>query len=129
LAQLRVIFRRRLLARAARSVFEDKDGPNLIEDALDAAVGSALAKVNRQSYLHRHSRNRKGKSRVIFEEDLQEKPAEEEESSSGSEEKQPWLNDTEFLQKYRMSRSGFNRLVALIKDHPIFSPREGDRLL
>jgi hypothetical protein len=123
LAELRLIFRRRLIARAARSVFEDKDGPNLMEDALDAAVGSALAKVARQRYLHRHSRNRKGKSRVIFEEDLQEKPAEEEESSSGSEEKQPWLNDTEFLQKYRMSRSGFNRLVELIQDHPIFSSK------
>ena len=123
LANVTVIFRRRLIARAARSVFEDKDGPNLIEDALDLAVGSALAKVNRQRYLHRYSRNRKGKSRLIFKEDLQEKPAEEEESSSGSEEKQPWLNDSEFLQKYRMSRSGFHRLVELIKDHPIFSSK------
>jgi hypothetical protein len=74
LAELRVIFRRRLLARAVRSVFEDKDGPDLMEDALDAAVGSALAKVNRQRYLHRHPKNRKGKSSVIFKEDLQEKP-------------------------------------------------------
>jgi hypothetical protein len=31
-----------------------------------------------------------------------------------------FLNDDEFLQKYRMNRSSFDKLVALIKDHPIF---------
>jgi hypothetical protein len=31
-----------------------------------------------------------------------------------------FLNDDEFLQKYRINRSSFDKLVALIKDHPIF---------
>ena len=31
-----------------------------------------------------------------------------------------FLNHTEFLQKYRMKRSSFDKLVGLIKDHPIF---------
>jgi hypothetical protein len=31
-----------------------------------------------------------------------------------------FLNNTEFLQKYRMKRSSFDKLLGLIKDHPIF---------
>lgn len=31
-----------------------------------------------------------------------------------------WLNDDEFLKKYRMNRESFYKLVDLIKDHPIF---------
>ena len=121
LGEMRALLGRRIIARVQRSLFEDEDEPDEVQDALDAVVSSVVAKVSNRRYLHRHSRNRKGKSKVIFKEDLQEKPAEEEDSSSsGSEEKQPWLNDDEFLQKYRMSRSSFNRLVELIKDDPIF---------
>ena len=35
----------------------------------------------------------------------------------------PWLNDTEFLGKYRMTRPAFRALLSLIEDDPIFQPK------
>jgi hypothetical protein len=32
----------------------------------------------------------------------------------------PWLQEDEFLQKYRMHRESFHRLLPMIKDHPVF---------
>ena len=49
---------------------------------------------------------RNGDASTIFEEDLKEDP--------------PWLNDAEFKDKYRMTRSSFRLLVDLIKDHRVF---------
>jgi DDE superfamily endonuclease len=74
--------------------------------------------------LFRKSRYRKGSDR--FEDDLNnlEVVEEDEEDSDISIEaaKLPWLTDEEFLQKYRMSRESFSRLVGLIQDHPVFNP-------
>jgi hypothetical protein len=38
-----------------------------------------------------------------------------------------WLTEDEFIQKYRMSRESFCRIVDLIQDHPVFKsrPRHG----
>ena len=38
----------------------------------------------------------------------------------------PWLTDTEFLRKYRMSRDAFWKLYNLIKDDSIFLPPPGN---
>ena len=35
----------------------------------------------------------------------------------------PWLTDAEFLQKYRVSRSGFRYILDLIKDHAVFDSK------
>ena len=37
----------------------------------------------------------------------------------------PWLNDVEFLEKYRTSRAGLDHLTELLKDAPVF--KEGKR--
>jgi hypothetical protein len=42
------------------------------------------------------------------------------EVSSTSEEGQPWLNDDEFLQKYRVSRRSVEVILNKIKDHEVF---------
>jgi hypothetical protein len=34
----------------------------------------------------------------------------------------PFLNEDEFLQKYRMTRTSFSKLVSLIEDDPVFTP-------
>lgn len=41
-------------------------------------------------------------------------------SSNGNEEDVAWLNDTDFLRKYRMTRESFNELVELIADDSVF---------
>jgi DDE superfamily endonuclease len=37
---------------------------------------------------------------------------------------QPWLNDIEFLNAYRMTRRAFHILVEKIRDHPVFSRKK-----
>jgi hypothetical protein len=32
----------------------------------------------------------------------------------------PWLTEDEFLQKYKMTKVSFSRIVDLIKDHEVF---------
>ena len=39
----------------------------------------------------------------------------------------PWLNDTEFLEKYRMSRDAFNYVLAHIQDDPVFQKGQRGR--
>ena len=40
----------------------------------------------------------------------------------------PWLTEEEFLQKYRMTRDSFFKLVDLIKDNKVFRrPRTGKK--
>jgi len=46
-------------------------------------------------------------------------------SSDEETEVQPWLNDSEFLQKCRMSRKNFDRILLRIKVHNVFKKREG----
>jgi hypothetical protein len=36
----------------------------------------------------------------------------------------PWLTESEFVHKYRVSRKNFQRILLLIEDHPVFYPTE-----
>jgi hypothetical protein len=58
---------------------------------------------------------RMGVASAIFEEDLRER--------EDAEEHEPWLNDAEFKDKYRLTRSSFWLIVDLIKDHPVFQSK------
>jgi hypothetical protein len=49
-----------VVERAAGSLFDDLDQPDVMQDARDTAVASSLVKASRRRYLFRHSRNRKG---------------------------------------------------------------------
>jgi hypothetical protein len=33
----------------------------------------------------------------------------------------PWLTETEFQQKYRMTRQSFDMVLGMIKNHPMFT--------
>ena len=52
------------------------------------------------------------KSNGIFERDLY---------NNETGEHLPWLNEEEWLQKYRAKRNSFKRLVCMIQDHPVFN--------
>ena len=42
-------------------------------------------------------------------------------AETGDDGRRPFLTDLEFLQKYRMARRSFSKLVSLTKDHPVFN--------
>lgn len=131
------VVNQRIARRAVRMVLkEDKDEPDIFEDAIDLFSISLLNKANNKRYLFRSTRYRKGKSEKRFIDDLGEEvenvaetslqqPTQVEDvescgSSDQSSKLQPWLNDSEFLQKYRMSRDSFVFLLSKIKNHPVF---------
>jgi DDE superfamily endonuclease len=109
----------RLLCRGHRTLVDEEDS---VEDAVDVALAMAIRNGERKRYLFRRSCYRKGTD--VFEADLQEEESVSSEESGVTEAaSMPWLTDEEFLQKYRMSRESFSRLLALIEDHPIFQPK------
>jgi hypothetical protein len=102
--------------------FDDDDDDGL-EDVVDVAVFVSLSKAMQRRYLYRSVKYRKGGSERLYNEDLQLEHANDvDEADDGSSLAtfQPWLNDTEFLQKYRMSRPSFTRVLAMISNHPVF---------
>jgi hypothetical protein len=98
---------------------------------VDFAVAMAIKKGFSRRYMFRKSKYRKGVDR--FELDL-ENPDEGDILNDDSADEVveeaihlPWLTEDEFIQKYRMSRESFCRIVDLIQDHPVFKsrPRHG----
>lgn len=106
----------RLMSRAAQLILLDDewfdDDMMHLELAKDLALSVAIRKAESQRYLFRQSQYRCGNKR--FNEDLDQ----------GS---LSWLNDDEFLQKYRCSRENFYRILELIEEHPVFQTPENKR--
>ena len=88
------------------------------EDFKDLLARHQLKEAQESRYLFRSSTYRTGNAVEVFENDLNEDPVPIE---GESDEEEPWLNDEEFLQKYRMSRNAFKILLDKIKDHPAFN--------
>ena len=88
------------------------------EDFKDLLARHQLRIAQQSRYLFRSSTYRKGNLLETFEKDLNEDPVPIE---GESDEEEPWLNDEEFLQKYRMSRNAFKILLDKIKDHAVFN--------
>jgi DDE superfamily endonuclease len=112
------ILETRLIARHLRELLDEDDE---IANSLDVAVCNALDRAKKSRYLFRPGKYRKGPSEERFATDLQlETVVAESESSDSSAEVQPWLNEEEFIQKYRVSRRSFGVILNKIKDNPIF---------
>lgn len=77
----------------------------------------ALAK----RYLTRRKYRSHEGANARFKEDLQEDNDSEGESTI------PWLNDAEFLAKYRMTKEAFWDLLDKIQDHPVFQAKAKSR--
>ena len=111
-----------MVDRLFRHAFDEFDP---IEDCLDYYFLGNLRKANHSRYLFRSPGYRKGNSQQVFEMDLAEAV-----ESGGDDDlivEEPWLNDDEFLQKYRMTRPSFKILLDKIKDHPVFNPPKAKR--
>ena len=106
--RLKIAVKKRLQFRFLRELFEQSDEE---QDCLDDAVVSTLALAESTRY-HQERVNYRKPRMFLFDEDLNEEVDEKGEK--------PWLNEREFQQKYRCSRTSFKALVELIKDDPVF---------
>ena len=97
----------------------DEDDPTA--DALDLILAKAMNFVETNRYLYRPSKYRRGSAEERYETDLNEDLVSDSESS---EKEHPWLNDDEFLQKYRMTRKSFQIILDKIKDDPVFNSKQ-----
>jgi len=88
-----------------------------------AALAAVICEAESRRYLFRSPIYRKGKDR--FSQDLDTNDDEEEDNMEIEAAALPWLNDEEFLQKYRMSHECFDFVLDLIKDHSVFKQLEG----
>ena len=120
IGELYTVLRCRLLSRFHRTVLDDDDS---LEDAKDSALAAVIREAESRCYLFCSPIYRKGKDR--FSQDLDANDEEEDDNMEIEAAALPWLNDEEFLQKYRMSRECFDFVLDLIKDHSVFKQLEG----
>jgi hypothetical protein len=116
---IEMILCHRKFNNASRQLREMVDEHDPLADAVDIATSVALCNASESRYLFRPSTYRKGDSETRFQTDLKEE-ASVHSNSSGGDIIQPWLNNDEFLHKYRMTRASFKFLLDQIKDHPVF---------
>jgi DDE superfamily endonuclease len=118
ITRLSSILNNRIKLRAIRLFSDDDDS---VEDLKDVATAILLRKTRNRRYIFR-PQYRKSPAVSRFKIDLNLSDGEIEVSSC-SDSEMPWLSDDEFLQKYRVSRSSFDAILSLIKDHDVFSSK------
>jgi hypothetical protein len=92
-----------------------------LEEDIDFLYHAEYEDIQSQRYLFRPSQYRKGKGDEHLTKELGEMHLGEEELDAVlDKEGPPWLNSTDFKEKYRMSHTSFEKLAKLIEDHPIF---------
>ena len=117
------ILRRRLLERVFRTANGDDDS---VEDRKDSALTNAIRSAESRRYLFRSNKYRKAPNeRFVLDLPVEDDNENMEVDSDEETEVQPWLNDMEFLQKYRMSRQNFDKVLLRIKLHNVFKKLEG----
>jgi DDE superfamily endonuclease len=89
-----------------------------IEDDIDELLFLKLFSVKGNKYLGPRKKYRK--EPTTFETDLIESPTSSNDDNQ-THIQRAWLNDHEFLQKYRMKRESFYIIYNLIKNHPVFA--------
>jgi hypothetical protein len=120
ISNLSVVLNNRVRHRAIRLCHDDDDS---LEDMKDLLTLILLKKMKSRRYLFRASKYRKSPAVDRFKTDLFDGNEEEAESEGSTASELPWLSDDEFLQKYRVSRRGFQAILDLIKDHPVFESK------
>jgi hypothetical protein len=98
---------------------EAVDSSDEDEDDIDDLVDFQLQTVKSNRYLKPRPVYRKGNQ--AFEEDLDNKVYDSETGAACL----PWLTESEFQQKYRVTRDSFDIILGLIKDHPVFTDTKG----
>lgn len=104
----------RLIRRAIRVLDSDEDSD---DDEMDTAAIRLYLASDKQRYLFRSYKYRVSRFNR-FAEDLGEDKEEDD---------LPWMTDTEFLRKYRVSKDSFKRLLKLIEGHHVFKSNKDGR--
>lgn len=123
LGSLTKLLNKRLQRRALRTINDEEDS---LEDAKDLAVAMALKNGFTRRYLFRNPKYRKGIDRFNDDLDDGELNVDDDELTEEEASQLPWLTEDEFIQKYRMSRESFNKVLEMIERHKIFKS-EGKR--
>ena len=96
------------------------DDDDSLEDMKDLATAICLSEIRKRRYMDRN-KYRKSPSGGRFETDLNAGSNNADLSSDTSD--LPWLTDDEFLQKFRVTRNGFEEVLNKIKDDSIFDSK------
>ncbi len=113
------IYQMQIVAKAIRIAYGNQ---SFFQDAIDQIFCRLYQSTQQSRYLLKQQPYRIGLARNVLQIDLQ--------STAGEEGDPPFLSDSEFLQKYQMSRRSFWKLVSLIKHHPVFNtPNRGPKRL
>eukprot|EP00977_Amphora_coffeiformis_P022797 scaffold11520_cov106-Amphora_coffeaeformis.AAC.1 len=100
----------------------DHDGEDSMESFSSESSSSEIQRLLAWSFarLYRKERNRY-EDRKLYRSHRYASPQYERDLSLGqTEDEVPWLNENDFLHKYRMSQEAFNDLLQIIKDDPVF---------
>jgi hypothetical protein len=109
-----------LLSESDESGSDGEDSTlGLVEELVTLGMECAYQSISNQRYFFPRKPYRKGYSKVVFEINL----VREEDDENGV---PPWLTHDEFVHKYRMNRESFKKLLAMIKDHPVFQRKEDE---
>jgi len=83
-----------------------------VEDIKDSALSIVIRNAESSRYLFRSTKYQKAPhDRFVLDLPIEDDNENMEVASDEETEVQPWLNDSEFLQKYRMSRKNFEFLT------------------
>jgi hypothetical protein len=89
---------------------------------VDLPVAMAIQNGFRRRYLFRKSKYRQGGDRFKLDLDGFGEDEDDHESGDHMEEEAsqlPWLTEDEFLQKYRMPRASFLKILSMIENHKV----------
>ena len=113
------LFAFRMKVKAIRMLVDSDD--DSVEDMKDLAAAVCLSELRKRRYFQRSTKYRKSPATQRFKTDLHDGNASD--SNSISSEEMPWLTDDEFLQKFRVTRFGFDKILQRIKDNEIFTSK------
>jgi hypothetical protein len=108
--------------RAELKAFRDAiDSPDEDEDDFDDMYEYQLELVKSKKYINPRQPYRTS-SLASYKKDLDNINSTDDNQLDNVIER-PWLTEEEFLQKYRMSRTSFDTLLGMVKDHPVFEKK------
>ena len=95
---------------------------SFLEDTIDLMFFTLYLRMKQDRYITRQPYRSNGLSAWLFYLDLQ--------SDHENDHYRSFLTDQEFLQKYRLTRKAFKKLLSLIEEHPVFhTPAAGPNQL
>jgi hypothetical protein len=122
-ASLTDVVNNRLQLRCIRMLHSDDE--DSFEDLQDLASVVFLSELRKRRYYKRRKKYRKCRAEERLNKDLYNNDADATNRSHGSDSSSslPWLSDVEFLQKFRVTKNGFSRILEFIKDHSVFQSK------